>query len=229
MERFCYLTPISLIRYTVFDCSNPIFIKGQSSSLPWSQPLLQLFFQSRGHEDRAAGRCGLGAFQDERSGAALQLVRENLDDTAIVHLIQGFLPHPLHGFVDAECSDAIGGIEVNIIGGQTYDLALSQRTDQSEVDCQMQNGVFHAVQSGPHFIYRPDGALLCGLLGAVHRNRTFDNDAPLHSILESGSQQSVDFVDGRAGEGTPLLLLAQFLFFALDIRATGRFAQGRIR
>ena len=44
------------------------------------QPLLQLFFQSRGHEDRAAGRCGLGAFQDERSGAALQLVRENLDD-----------------------------------------------------------------------------------------------------------------------------------------------------
>ena len=101
------------------------------------QPLLQLFFQSRGHEDRAAGRCGLGAFQDERSGAALQLVRENLDDTAIIHLIQGFLPHPLHGFVDVECSDAIGGIEVNIIGGQTNDLALSQRTDQSEVDCQM--------------------------------------------------------------------------------------------
>ena len=36
-------------------------------------------------------------------------------------------------------------------------------------------------------------------------------------------------MDGRAGEGTPLLLLAQFLFFALDIRATGRFAQGRIK
>ena len=44
------------------------------------QPFLQFLFQCRGHEDGAAGRCGLGAFQDERSGAALQLVRENLDD-----------------------------------------------------------------------------------------------------------------------------------------------------
>ena len=61
-----------------------------------SQPLLQLFFQSRGHEDGAAGGRRFGAFQDEGSGAALQLVREYLDDAAIVHLIQGFLPYPLH-------------------------------------------------------------------------------------------------------------------------------------
>ena len=46
-------------------------------------------------------------FQDEGSGAALQLVREYLDDAAIVHLVQGFFSHPLHGFVDTEGSDTI--------------------------------------------------------------------------------------------------------------------------
>ena len=51
------------------------------------QPLLQFLFQCRGHEDGTAGGCGFGAFQDEGSGAALQLVREYLDDAAIVHLI----------------------------------------------------------------------------------------------------------------------------------------------
>ena len=40
------------------------------------QPFLQFLFQSRSHEDGAAGRCRFGAFQDEGSGAALQLVRE---------------------------------------------------------------------------------------------------------------------------------------------------------
>ena len=40
------------------------------------QPLLQFLFQSRSHEDGAAGRRRFGAFQDEGSGAALQLVRE---------------------------------------------------------------------------------------------------------------------------------------------------------
>ena len=49
----------------------------------------------------------------------------------------------------------------------------------------MQDGVLHAVQSRPHFLYRPDGALLRGLLGAVRRNRAFDKDAPLYGILES--------------------------------------------
>ena len=38
-------------------------------------------------EDGTAGGCGFGAFQDEGSGAALQLVREYLDDAAIVHLV----------------------------------------------------------------------------------------------------------------------------------------------
>ena len=40
------------------------------------QPLLQFLFQGRDHEDGAAGGCGFGAFQDEGSGAVLQLVRE---------------------------------------------------------------------------------------------------------------------------------------------------------
>ena len=71
------------------------------------QPFLQFLFQSSGHEDGTAGGCRFGAFQDERSGAVFQLVRENLDDTAIVYLIQGFLSHPLHGLVDTEGSDAI--------------------------------------------------------------------------------------------------------------------------
>ena len=54
------------------------------------QPLLQFLFQSRGHEDGTAGGRRFGAFQDERSGAAFQLVREYLDDAAVVYLIQGF-------------------------------------------------------------------------------------------------------------------------------------------
>ena len=40
------------------------------------QLLLQFLFQCGGHEDGAAGGCGFGAFQDEGSGAVLQLVRE---------------------------------------------------------------------------------------------------------------------------------------------------------
>ena len=76
------------------------------------QPLLQFLFQCRGHEDGTAGGCGFGAFQDEGSGAAFQLVREYLDDAAIVHLIQGFFSHPLHGLVDTECSDAIRSVKI---------------------------------------------------------------------------------------------------------------------
>ena len=97
------------------------------------QPLLQFLFQSRGHEDGAAGGCGFGAFQDEGSGAAFQLIREYLDDAAIVHLVQGFFSHPLHGFVDTEGSDAICCVKIEILWGQTYDLALSQCAHQSEM------------------------------------------------------------------------------------------------
>ena len=92
----------------------------------------------------------------------------------------------------------------------------------------MQDGVLHTVQCGPHFLHRPDGALLCGLLGAVHRDRTFDEDAPLYGILERCSQQPMNLVDGGAGKEPLLLLFGQFLLFALDIRTAGRFAQGRV-
>ena len=170
------------------------------------QPLLQFLFQSRGHEDGTAGGHRFGAFQDEGSGAALQLVREYLDDATIVHLIQGFFSHPLHGLVDTEGSDAICCVKIEVFRGQTYDLALSQRTNQREVDCQMQDGVLHAVQCRSHFLYRPNGALLRGLLGAVHGNRAFDKDALLYGILEGCTQQPMHFVDGGAGK-EPLLLL----------------------
>ena len=163
------------------------------------QPLLQFLFQSRGHEDGAAGRRRFGTLQNEGSSAAFQLVREYLDDAAIVHLVQGFFPHPLHGLVDTEGSDAICCVKIKIFRGQTYDLALSQRAHQRQVDCQMQDRVLHAVQSRPHFLYSPDGTLLRGLLGAVHRNRTFDKNAPFHGILEGCTQQPMHFVNGRAG------------------------------
>ena len=148
------------------------------------QPLLQFLFQCGGHEDGAAGGCGFCALQNEGSGAALQLVREYLDDAAIVHLVQGFFSHPLHGFVDTEGSDAICCVKIEIFRGQTYDLALSQCAHQCEMHRQMQDRVLHAVQSRSHFLHRPDGALLCGLLRAVHRDRAFDEDAPLYGVLK---------------------------------------------
>ena len=192
------------------------------------QPLLQFLFQSRGHEDGTAGGRRFGAFQDERSGAAFQLVREYLDDAAVVYLIQGFFTHSLHGFVDTECSDAVRSVKVNILWGQTYDLALSQCAHQCEVDCQMQDRVIHAVQSRPHFLYRPDGALLRGLLGAVHRNRAFGKNAPFHGVLERCAQQPMHLMDRRAGKEPLFLLFGQFLLLSLDIRTAGCFAQGRI-
>ena len=192
------------------------------------QPLLQFLFQSRGHEDGAAGRRRFGTFQDEGSGAMFQLVREYLDDAAIVHLVQDFFSHPLHGFVDTERSDAICCVKIKIFRGQTYDLALSQCAHQCEVDCQMQDGVLHAVQSRPHLLYRPDGTFLRGLFGAVHGNRAFDKDAPLYGILEGCTQQPMHLMDRCAGKEPLLLLFSQFLLFALDIRAAGCFAQGRV-
>ena len=114
-------------------------------------------------------------------------------------MIQGFFPHPLHGLVDTERSDAICSIKVDILWGQTHDLALSQCTHQREVHRQMQDRIFHAVQSRPHFLHRPDGALLCGLLRAVHRNRAFDKDTPLYGVREGSTQQPMHFVDRRAG------------------------------
>ena len=93
----------------------------------------------------------------------------------------------------------------------------------------MQDRVLHAVQSRSHFLHRPDGALLCGLLRAVHRDRAFDEDAPLYGVLKRCTQQPMHFVDRRARKEPLLLLFGQFLLLSLDIRATGRFAQGRIK
>ena len=97
--------------------------------------------------------------------------------------IVGLTPEDLNFDADAICC-----VKIEIFRGQTYDLALSQCAHQREVDCQMQDGVLHAVQSCSHFLYRPDDALLRGLLGAVHRNRTFNQDAPLYGILERCAQ-----------------------------------------
>ena len=92
----------------------------------------------------------------------------------------------------------------------------------------MQGWALHAVQSRPHLLYRPDGALLRGLLGAVHRNRAFDKDAPLYGILKRCTQQPMHLMDGGAGKEPLLLLFRQFLLLSLDIRTAGRFAQGRV-
>jgi len=63
----------------------------------------------------------------------------------------------------------------------------------------MQDGILRAVQCRSHFLYRPNDALLRGLLGAVHGNRAFDKDAPLYGILEGCTQQPMNLVDRRAG------------------------------
>ena len=89
----------------------------------------------------------------------------------------------------------------------------------------MQDGILHAVQSRPHLLYRPNDALLRGLLGAVHRNRAFDKNAPLHGILEGSAQQPMHLMDGRTGKKPLLLLFGQALLLVLDIRTAGRFAQ----
>ena len=73
-----------------------------------------------------------------------------------------------------------------------------------------------------------DGALLRGLLGAVHRNRTFDENALFYGVLEGSTQQPMHLVDGGAGKKPLLLLFGQLLLLSLDIRTAGRFAQGRI-
>ncbi len=92
----------------------------------------------------------------------------------------------------------------------------------------MQDGILRAVQCRSHFLYRPNDALLRGLLGAVHGNRAFDKDAPLYGILEGCTQQPMHLMDGGAGKEPLLLRFGQFLLLSLDIRTAGRFAQGRV-
>ncbi|MEE0587227.1 MAG: hypothetical protein UC451_05445 [Faecalibacterium sp.] len=101
--------------------------------------------------------------------------------------------------ISTEGSDAICCVKIKIFRGRAYDLTLSQCAHQCEVDCQMQDGILRAVQCRSHFLYRPNDALLRGLLGAVHGNRAFDKDAPLYGILEGCTQQPMNLVDRRAG------------------------------
>ena len=193
------------------------------------QPLLQLLPQGGGHKDGAAGGFGLGVLQDEGGLAALQLVREDAEDAALVHLCQRILLHPLHGTVDGEGAHAVGSIKVDVLRGQTCHLPFPQRTHQRQVHRQMQDGVIHAVQCCPHLLHLPDAALLGGLFGCFHRDGAFDEDAPLHRILKRCSQQAVYLVDGRAGEKTLLLFFRERLLFALIILAAGRFAESGIQ
>ena len=137
----------------------PLRVEGFFPFQPF-QPLLQFLPQGGGHEDGAAGGFGLGVFQDEGGLAALQLVREDAEDAALVHLCQRVLLHPLHGTVDREGAHAVGGIKVDVLRGQTCHLPFPQRTHQRQVHRQMQDRVLHAVQRCPHLVHLPDAALL---------------------------------------------------------------------
>ena len=92
----------------------------------------------------------------------------------------------------------------------------------------MQDGGLHAVQCRSHFLHRPNGALLRGLLGAIHRNRAFDENTPLYGVLKRCTQQPMHLMNRCAGKEPLLLLFGQFLLLALDIRTAGRFAQSRV-
>jgi hypothetical protein len=206
----------------------PLRVEGFFPFQPF-QPLLQFLPQGSGHKDGAAGGFGFGVFQDEGGLAALQLVREDTEDAALVHLCQRVLLHPLHGTVDGEGTHAVGGIKVDVLRGQSRHLPFPQRTHQRQVHRQMQDGVLHAVQCCPHLLHLPDAALLSGLFGRFHRDGAFDEDTPLHRQQERIVQQLVDFVKGGAGEGALLLLGREVSPFAAHILPAGGLAQGVVQ
>jgi len=193
------------------------------------QPLFQLLPQGGGHKDGAAGGFGLGVLQDKGGLAALQLVREDAEDAALVHLRQRVLLHPLHGTVDGEGAHAVGSIKVDVLRGQTGNLTLSECTHQCQVHCQMQDGVLHAVQRCPHLLHLPDAALLGGLFGRFHRDRAFDEDAPLHRQQKGVVQKLVDLMKGSAGKGALLLLGREVSPLAAHILPAGGLAQGVVQ
>ena len=129
----------------------------------------------------------------------------------------GVLLHPLHGTVDGEGAHAVGGIKVDVLRGQTCHLPFPQRTHQR----QMQDRILHAVQCRPHLVHLPDAALLGGLFGRFHRDRAFDEDAPLHRQQKGIVQKLVDLIESSAGEGA-LLLLGQQVHQELCHRHGGR-------
>ena len=206
----------------------PLRVEGFFPLQPF-QPLLQLLPQGGGHEDGAAGGLGLGVLQDEGGLAALQLVREDAEDAALIHLRQRVLLHPLHGTVDGEGAHAVGGIKVDVLRGQTCHLPFPQRTHQRQVHRQMQDGVLHAVQRCPHLLHLPDAALLGGLFGCFHRDGAFDEDAPLHRQQKGIVQQLVDLMEGSAGEGALLLLGREVSPLATHILSAGGLAQGVVQ
>ena len=206
----------------------PLRVEGFFPFQPF-QPLLQFLPQGGGHKDGAAGGFGLGVFQDEGGLAALQLVREDAEDAALVHLRQRVLLHPLHGTVDGEGAHAVGSIKVDVLRGQSCYFPFSQCTHQRQVDSQMQDGVLHAVQCCPHLLYLPDAALLGSLFGRFHRDRAFDEDAPLHRQQKGIVQQLVDLMEGSAGEGALLLLGREVSPFAAYILTARGLAQGVVQ
>ena len=193
------------------------------------QPLFQLLPQGGGHKDGAAGGFGLGVLQDKGGLAALQLVREDAEDAALVHLCQRVLLHPLHGTVDGEGAHAVGGIKVDVLRGQTCHLPFPQRTHQRQVHRQMQDGVLHAVQCCPHLVHLPDAALLGGLFGCFHRDGAFDEDAPLHRQQKGIVQKLVNLMEGSAGEGALLLLGREVSPLAAHILPARGLAQGVVQ
>ena len=133
----------------------------------------------------------------------------------------GVLLHPLHGTVDGEGAHTVGSIKVDVLRGQTCHLPFPQRTHQRQVHRQMEDGVLHAVQCCPHLLHLPDAALLGGLFGRFHRDRAFDEDAPLHRQQKGIVQKLVDLIESSAGEGA-LLLLGQQVHQELCHRHGGR-------
>ena len=144
----------------------PLRVEGFFSLQPF-QPLLQFLPQGGGHKDGAAGGLGLGVLQDEGGLAALQLVWEDAEDAALVHLRQCVLLHPLHGTVDGKGAHAVGGIKVDVLRGQTCNLTLSECTHQRQVHCQMQGGVLDGLQCRQHgALIRLPIALIRGMTSA---------------------------------------------------------------
>ena len=93
----------------------------------------------------------------------------------------------------------------------------------------MEDGVLHAGQGRPHFFHCPDASFLGGLFGAFQRDGAFQKDSPFHRIEERGVKQTMNLMDGGAGQQTLFLLGGELLLFALNILPTGRFAQGTVQ
>lgn len=75
----------------------------------------------------------------------------------------------------------------------------------------MEDGVLHAGQGRPHFFHCPDASFLGGLFGAFQRDGAFQKDSPFHRIEERGVKQTMNLMDGGAGQQTLFLLGGELL------------------